>query len=107
MDNFKTIYKILKYLEAALDYEFIDAEAISAKKLGISNTRLEQLLIILQESGYIKSVATVQTLGDKGPRIVGPIAPSITLKGLEYLAKHDYGKADNRLKDVTDITPGL
>lgn len=105
MDNFKVIYKILKYLEAALDCEFIDSKAISA--MGISETKWKQLLITLQENEYIKGVATVQTLGDKRSRIVGPIAPSITLKGLEYLAKHNYGKADNRLKDVTDITPGL
>ena len=36
MDNFVTIYKILRALEASMDADEFDAAAISAKRFGIS-----------------------------------------------------------------------
>ncbi len=108
MDNFKIIYRILKYLEASLDYEYIDVEAISAERLGINHARWEQLFIMLQDDGYIKGIVTTKVLGDDRSRIVGPITPIITLKGLEYLSENTImKKAANLLKGVKDITPGL
>lgn len=38
-DNFKFIYKILRTLEAAMDYPEFDISQISAEKLGISRER--------------------------------------------------------------------
>lgn len=38
-DNFKCIYRILKSLEKAMDYESIDIEEIGYEHLGISKNR--------------------------------------------------------------------
>ena len=51
MNNFTVIYKILRYLEASLDAEEFDDEAISAEKLKITQERWEQLLIMMQDEG--------------------------------------------------------
>ena len=47
MDNFKVIYKILKFLEVSLDYEQTDVDAISPERLHITHERWEQLLIMM------------------------------------------------------------
>lgn len=41
MDNFTIIYKILKELEKALDYDEFDVSRISSERLGISGQRWE------------------------------------------------------------------
>ena len=47
MDNFTIIYKILKALEAAMDFEAFDVSKISHERLGISYERWEKILIML------------------------------------------------------------
>lgn len=47
MNNFKVIYRILKYLEASLDYEEFDVEAISPFRLDVTRERWEQILIMM------------------------------------------------------------
>ena len=47
MDNFKTIYKILKYLEQAMDYDEPDLDRISADALGISEQRWVAIMEML------------------------------------------------------------
>lgn len=39
MNNFNIIYKILKYLETAMDYDEVDMDFISPERLGISQNR--------------------------------------------------------------------
>lgn len=108
MDNFKIIYKILKYLETAMDYPEADMKEISAKQLGISQDRWEQLLILLQDDGYIRDVCITQTLSDSKRRLAYPATPSITLKGLEYLADNSLmKKAAALLKGVKESVPGM
>ena len=46
MDNFTIIYKILKALEAAMDFEAFDVSKISHERLGISYERWEKILIM-------------------------------------------------------------
>lgn len=36
MDNFRLIYRILRYLEKAMDYDEPNLEQVSAKALGIA-----------------------------------------------------------------------
>lgn len=103
MDNFKTIYKILKYLEATLDCEEINIEPITAEQLKINANRWEQLLIMLQDDGYIKGLICMQSVSDDKRHIVEPIKPQITLKGLEYLANNSFmKKASDALKGIID-----
>lgn len=108
MDNFKVIYKILKHLEAMLDCEETNIEAISADRLGISRTRWEQILIMLDDEKYIKGIVSAKSIANSKRHICEPIEPEITLKGLEYLADNTLmKKAANMAKGIKDIVPGL
>lgn len=89
MDNFRVIYKILKYLEAALDCDNPDFGAISAENLGVTKIRRDRLLIMLQDVGYISGLMTIVALDEPGERIYEPIHPNITVRGLEYLNENN------------------
>lgn len=56
MDNFRVIYRILRYLEKALDYDEPDMNCISAKTMAISERRWLSLLAMrrLHRSGVRK-----------------------------------------------------
>ena len=56
MDNFTVIYKILKALEQAMDYDEFDISRISHTKLNISYQRWEKIMIMLAKTGYIEGV---------------------------------------------------
>ena len=79
---------ILRHLEKDLDSQHIDIKAINAEKLGLHVLVWERLLLTLQYAGYIKGLKTYIT--KKGIwRLVEPIRPEITLKGLEYLENRE------------------
>ena len=108
MDNFKIIYRILKYLEEHLGEENIDLDKISHEKLAISFVRWEALLRMMQEEGYIRGLVYEQTMSDSCPHVVIPINPKITIRGLEYLAENNLmKKAENALKTIKEIVPGI
>nr|DAF39265.1 MAG TPA: YjcQ protein [Caudoviricetes sp.] len=104
MNNFKVIYRILKYLEASLDCEEFDVEAISPFRLDVTRERREQILIMMQDNGYIKGIVVTKNLGDMKRHIAEPICPEITIVGLEYLEENKFmRKAANMLKGAADI----
>ena len=106
MDNFKIIYRILKYLEQHLGEENIDMDKISHEQLGVSFVRWEALLRMMQEDGYIKGLVYSQTMSDVSPHVVIPIKPKITIKGLEYLEENSFmKKAAEMLKTIKEIIP--
>lgn len=106
MDNFKIIYRILKYLEQHLGEENLDMDKISHEQLGISFVRWEALLRMMQEEGYIKGLVYSQTMSDASPHVVIPIKPKITIKGLEYLEENSFmKKAENMFKTIKEIIP--
>lgn len=108
MDNFKIIYRILKYLEQHLGEENLELDKISHEKLGISFLRWEALLRMMQEEGYIKGLVYEQTMSESSPHVVTPIRPKITIRGLEYLTENSFmKKAENALKAFKEITPGI
>ena len=108
MDNFKVIYRILKHLEASLDCDYTDTEAISPERLGVTKERWEQLLLMLQDSKFITGIVSVQSMSDDKRHIAEPIHPVITLTGLEYLAENSLmRKAANALKGIKETIPGL
>ena len=108
MDNFTIIYKILKALEQAMDYDEFDVNKISHTRLNITYQRWEKILIMLSKSGYIEGVAYYQCCSDYCPKIEEPISPVITLKGLEYLSDNSLmKKAANILKGIKETVPGL
>lgn len=108
MDNFAVIYKILKTLERAMDYDEFDPDGISHTKLNISYQRWEKIMIMLVKSGYIEGVIYDQCCGDYSPHIAQPICPVITLKGLEYLNDNSLmKKAANVIKGIKETISGL
>ncbi|MEI1255984.1 YjcQ family protein [Blautia sp. JLR.GB0024] len=90
MDNFKSIYKILRELERNMGNEQFEIYQVSADKLKIPYERWEQLLIMLLDNDYISGIVVSQDLEDKFRHIAEPIQPYITLKGLEYLANNTF-----------------
>lgn len=108
MDNFKMIYRILKYLEEHLGESNLDMDAVSHEILGISYLRWEALLKLMQEEGYIKGLVYQQTMSDSQPHVVEPIRPGITIKGLEYLAENSImKKIGEAAKQVKSMIPGI
>ena len=108
MDNFRIIYRILKYLEEHLGEDKLDIDKISHERFGISFVRWEALLRMMQEEGYIKGLMYEQSLSDSSPHVVMPIRPKITIKGLEYLTEnHMMRKVANVAKEVIDIIPKI
>ena len=104
MNKFKVIYRILKYLEASLDCEEFDVETISPFRLDVTCERWEQILIMMQDNGYIKGIVVTKKLGDMKRYISEPVCPEITIKGLEYLEENKFmRKAANMLKGAADI----
>lgn len=104
MDNFKIIYKILRNLEINMGNEQFQIKTISAETLGIPFNRWEQLLIMMQDEGYIKGLVINKSLEDTYSHIVEPIKPQITIKGLEYLAENSFmSKAKELLKMAGEI----
>ena len=85
-DNFKCIYKILRTLEKALDYENIDLEEIGHERLEISKERWMKYLEMMLDMGLIKGIE-FKTYVDGGTGVVND-GIRITLKGLEYLSEN-------------------
>lgn len=106
MDNFTTIYKILSYLEKAMDYDQPDWRAIGAEHLGINENRWRHIMKMLIDNGYIEGVAVLPIMGSGFDFKF--INPAITLAGLSYLEENStMKKAYKILKGIKDITPGI
>lgn len=104
MDNFKIIYKILRELEKNMGNEQFSVSEISAERMKIPFHKWEQLMILMQDEGYIKGLVVSRSINDKYRHIVEPIFPEITLKGLQYLAENTLlAKAKDALKMAGDI----
>lgn len=104
MYNFKIIYKILRELEKNMGNEKFRIETISPEKMKIFFEKWEQLLILMQDEGYIKGLALSKDLEQMYRHISEPIKPQITIRGLEYLAENSFmGKAKEALKMTGEI----
>lgn len=106
MDNFKVIYKILKELEKNMGNDKFNPYSISAEKLNVSFGKWEQLLILMQDEGYIKGLVLSDSLESPLRHIVEPVFPQITIKGMEYLSNNSFmAKAKEALKMAGEIIP--
>jgi hypothetical protein len=104
VDNFKVIYKILRELERNMGNEEFSIHSISAETLKIPYGKWEQLLIIMQDKGYIQGLVLSQSMNDIYRHIAEPIRPQITLEGLEYLADNSFmAKAKEMLRLAGEI----
>lgn len=106
MDNFKVIYQILSYLEENMDKEKPDMSGLSPEKLGVTEARLTNILIMLIDAGYINGITITPMLD--GGFYTNYFHPTITLTGLEYLENNSTMQKIYRvLKGIKDITPGI
>lgn len=104
MNDFRVIYRILRQLDKNKGREDFEVQRISAQEMKIAYEDWEQILIELQESGYIRGIVYTQTMSDKFPHIVEPIHPCITLKGMEYLETNSMmAKVKDLLKMAGEI----
>ena len=107
MEDFRIIYRILKFLQQSMDFEDFDSESFTAEHFGTNQNRFEALLIELQEAGYIKGLRIVQYIRQP-EHIQQPLRPKITLKGLEYLNENSLMKqAAAFAKGIKEIVPGI
>ena len=106
MDNFKAIYKILRSLEAAMDYAEFDISQISHEALGVSKERWSRYIEMMSDVGLIKGA---RVFGDVlGEAHVESDGIRITLKGLEYLTENSImQKLYKTAKGIKEIVPGL
>lgn len=104
MDNFKVIYRILRYLEKAMDYDEPDMDRISAEVLGLSMQRWTSIMEMLATEGYISGLMVKRSID--GEVLLSITSPRITLKGLEYLQENSLmKKAADIAKGIADIIP--
>jgi hypothetical protein len=104
--DYIVIYRILKTLQKWRGREDFNNELISAQKMGLSYESWEQLIIELQENGYINGVVYSQSITDKFPHLAEPITPRITLKGIAFLEDNSLmSKAANVLKMLGEFIP--
>lgn len=103
MDNFGIMFKILKYLEEAMDDDMADAGQISHDRLGISRNRWEDIILMLYKNGYIEGVLISQALGQKRARFQFDKL-KITLQGLQFLEENSLiKKAANIIMGVASV----
>ena len=99
MEHFKAIYKILSFLEKAIDIETPNWRELSPDGLGIPETRFTNIMRMLEESGYITGVQVKAT--SAGGHRAYIMDPALTLQGLEYLAGNEnMNKARQSLQGV-------
>lgn len=107
MEDFRIIYRILKFLQQSMDFEEFDSENFTAERFGTNPNRFQALLIQLQKAGYIEGLNIVQYIRQP-VSIQPPMRPSITLKGLEYLQENSLMKqAAAFAKGIKEIVPGI
>ncbi|MDE6244803.1 MAG: YjcQ family protein [Treponemataceae bacterium] len=101
-DNFKCIYRILTAFEKSLDLPEFDIADISAKTLGVSETRRVKYLEMLANAGYITGVEFREDI--TGETDIIARNPLITIKGLEYLSENTImQRIYKAMKGIKDI----
>lgn len=84
--SYGIIWRILNVLDLSLDFEKVPLEELSAKKLKISENRLNNYLLMLQKAGYIDGVVEIDSLDGNGEIDISDIR--ITLEGIEFLIEN-------------------
>ena len=90
-DTFKIIYKILKYLERAMDFSELDLTPIMPEALGITRERWGAVLKMMIDNGYVEGVTCKDYVHIDTP-VLDITRIKITLKGLEYLSENSMMK---------------
>ena len=100
MDDFRTIYKILRILQKSMDLEEFNKNSISAETLGLSIPKWNRIMAMLLNEGYISGGQTWNAM-DCGYSKVALTRPELTLKGLEYLEENSL------MRKAADLAKGI
>ena len=100
MDDFRTIYKILRILQKSMDLEEFNKNSISAETLGLSIPKWNMIMAMLLNEGYISGGQTWNAM-DCGYPKVALTRPELTLKGLEYLEENSL------MRKAADLAKGI
>lgn len=100
MDDFRTIYKILRILQKSMDLEEFKKNSISAETLGLSIPKWNRIMAMLLNEGYISGGETWNAM-DCGYPKVALTRPELTLKGLEYLEENSL------MRKAADLAKGI
>lgn len=84
VDTFRTVYRILRRLEQMMDLEEPSYDWISAKSLGLTESKLVGILEMLMDEKHIAGVS-IKRSGDGSIVEVSMTNPRITLRGSTYL----------------------
>lgn len=105
MNDFKILYKILRYINDSKGKDHADFTLVGHEALGISLQEWSFYIALLVDNGYIENIGITRDLdGQRVPFIHKPFRPSITLKGMEYLETNGMmAKAKSLLSGVLDI----
>jgi hypothetical protein len=102
MNDFKTIYKILRYFQGLMDCEEFDRNQFTAERFGVSRERWLALLEMIADEGFIKGIS-IQRAAD-GHVMISFSHVSLTLAGLTYLQENStMRKMANAAKGVVDV----
>ena len=105
MDDFAVIYEILRMLRDAMDYDEFDRSRLNAEKFNIRPKRLENILALLADSGYVTGISVTSYDNQRDVRVLNP---RITLSGLEYLRDNSLmRRAARATKGIKDVIPGM
>ena len=104
MDNFRIIYRILHYLERAMDYDEPDLSQISAEKFSLTEQRWTAIMEMLAREKYVDGISVKRSAD--GEAVLSISTPRITLRGLEYLQENSMmKKAANLVRGVAEFIP--
>ena len=106
-DMFRIIYCILKELYECMKQGVgVKKEDISYERFGVPNSYWIDIIIQMQEKGFISGVKCRMTKGTG--RIINYDDISITFEGVEYLEENSMmKKVKETLQNMKDIVPGL
>lgn len=85
--SYGVIWKILNTLDLALDLDELPENEITPERFNISQNRLNNYLVMLQNAGYIDGIQERRFIGDKKPTLdISNIR--ITLDGIQFLIEN-------------------
>lgn len=106
MNDFKIIYRILKYLQSSLDVDEPDFSVIGAEALNMTQAKWSRIMKMLADSGYIDGLIIVDVDNAPYPFVRFSSSTALTLKGMEYLEENSLMKKAAKIaKGVADIIP--
>lgn len=88
-NDFTLVYKILRIIQKGLDFPIFGLDDFNLSKIGITQTKFENLLIMLQKDNLISGLEICEFIG--GRSLTGQEI-RLTIKGLEYLESNSFMK---------------